>query len=225
MRTTRRAYLAAAGGAVTATAGCLGGGSGTAGMADLSCDVGQLDQVNSLPRPSLGPDDAAVTVSAYEDYACPHCATYSLNVFPKVKENYIDTGKIRYRFFDFPLPVNEQWSWGGAVAARAVQDRADAETFFEYGKTLFERQGDLTSEGYSVVHDAAEEFDVNGCEVAASVDQETYKSVVESDRQRAVDAGFQSTPTIVVNGETTADPSWSTVKQAIDGHLKSASKS
>ncbi|MDS0293055.1 thioredoxin domain-containing protein [Halogeometricum luteum] len=224
MRTTRRAYLAAAGGAVAATAGCLGG-SGTAGMADLSCDVGQLDQVNSLPRPSLGPDDAPVTVDAYEDYACPHCATYSLNVFPKIRENYIDGGDVRYRFFDFPLPVSEQWSWGGAVAARAVQDRADAEAFFEYGKTLFERQDELTSDGFSVVHDAAEEFDVNGCEVAASVDQETYRPVVESDRERAVDAGYQSTPTIVVNGETAADPSWETVRRTIDGHLKSASKS
>lgn len=223
MRTTRRAYLAAVGGTVAATAGCLGGSGG--GMNDLSCDVGQLEQVNSLPRPTLGPDDAAVTVDAYEDYACPHCATYSLDVFPKVKKNYIDTGKIRYRFFDFPVGVSKQWSPGGAVAARAVQDRADAETFFEYGKALFERQDELTSNGFSVVHDAAEEFGVDGCEVAASVDQETYLPVVESDKQRAVDKGYESTPTIVVNGETASAPDWETVRQTIDGHLKSASKS
>ncbi|SFR43622.1 DsbA family protein [Halogeometricum limi] len=224
MRTTRRAYLAAAGGALAATTGCLGGGGGS-GYAALSCDVGQLEQVDSLPRPTLGPDDAAVTVDVYEDFACPHCATYNLDVFPKVREEYIAPGDIRYRFFDFPLPVSEQWSWGGAVAARAVQDRADAETYFDYAKALFDRQDDLTSDGYTVVHDVAEEFDVDGCEVAAAVDQDAYRPVVESDRQRAVDRGIQSTPTVVVNGETLANYDWATVQNGIEGHLKSASKS
>lgn len=214
MPTTRRSYLAAAG-ALAAAAGCLGGGSGDR----PSCDVGQLEQVNSLPRPTLGPDDAAVTVDAYEDFACPHCATYSLDVFPKVRENYVDSGEIRYRFFDFPLPVSEQWSWGGAVAARAVQDRADDETYFEYAKTLFERQDELTNDGYTVVHDAADEHGVDGCEVMGSVEQDAYRPVVESDRARAVDRGLQGTPTVIVDGERLANADWETVRNAIENSL------
>jgi protein-disulfide isomerase len=223
MRTTRRTYLAVAGAALAGTAGCLGGGSGSGDRP--SCDVGQLEQVNSLPHPTLGAEDAAVTVDVYEDFACPHCATYNLDVFPKVKENYVDTEKIRYRFFDFPLPVSEQWSWGGAIAARAVQDRTDHETYFEYAKTLFDRQDELTSNGFTVVHDAADEYDVDGCEVMGSVEQDAYRPVVQQDRQRAVDRGLQSTPTVVVNGEQLANYDWETVRNGIEGHLKSASKS
>lgn len=219
MRTTRRAYLATVGGALAASAGCLGG-SGSAATED--CDVGQLEQVDSLPRPTLGAEDAAVTVDVYEDFACSHCATYHLDVFPNVKEEFIDPGDIHYRFFDFPLPVSEQWSWGGAIASRAVQDRTDDETFFEYASSLFEQQGDLTSDGYSVVRDTAEEYDVDGCEVATSVEQDTYRPVVESDRQRAVGEGYDGTPTVVVNGQQLGGYGWNTVRTEIEAHLDSA---
>ncbi|ADQ67551.1 protein-disulfide isomerase [Halogeometricum borinquense DSM 11551] len=222
MRTTRRSYLAAAGGALAATAGCLGGSDS---QSKPSCEVGDLEQVKSLPTPTLGPEDADVTVDVYEDFACPHCATYNVDVFPKVKQNYIDTGKIRYRFFDFPIPVSKQWSWGGAIAARAVQDRTDDETYFKYAKRLFEKQNELTSNGYTVIHDVANEFDVDGCEVMASVEQDIYRSVVKSDRQRGIEVDIGGTPAIIVNGEHLSGAGWETVKNGIEGHLKSASKS
>jgi protein-disulfide isomerase len=175
--------------------------------------------VNDLPRPTLGPSDAAVTVDVYEDYACPHCADFSLEVFPRIREEYISSGEIRYRFFDFPLPVDEQWSWGGAVAARAVQDRTDDETFFAYAKALFENQSDLTQSGFQLVHDLAEEQGVDGCAVYGAVEQETYRPVVEADRQHAVDNGYQSTPTVVVNGTALDSYGYDAISSAIDENL------
>jgi protein-disulfide isomerase len=219
MRTSRRALLAATGGALAATAGCLGGLTGSAGGPKPTCDVPEQRPVEELPRPALGPSDASVTVDVYEDYACPHCAEYSLNVFPKVREEYVSTGKIRYRFFDFPIPVSEQWSWGAAVAARAVQDRADVETFFDYGKALFENQGDLASSGFQLVHDLAEERGVDGCEVMAAVERETYRPVVAADRQRAIDRGYNGTPTVVVNGEALGSYGFDAVSSAIERNL------
>ncbi|MFC6825882.1 thioredoxin domain-containing protein [Halopelagius fulvigenes] len=219
MRTSRRALLAATGGALAATAGCLGSLPGSSGGSKPSCDVGEQQTVQQLPRPALGPDDASVTVDAYEDFACPHCATYSTEVFPKIREDYISSGDIRYRFFDFPLPVNEQWSWGGAIAARAVQDRTDAETFFDYAHAIFENQDKLTSSGYQLVHDLAEDRSVNGCQVMAAVEQDTYRPVVEADRQRAVDKGYSSTPTVVVDGQALDSYGYDAVSSAIDSKL------
>ncbi|MFD1599698.1 DsbA family protein [Halobellus rarus] len=223
MRPTRRAYLAAIGGtaAVGATAGCLGGSGSGSESADLpdGCDVGTLESVSSLPRPTLGPEDAPVTVEVFEDFACPHCQTFTTDVYPEIKSNYVDAGDVRYRFFDFPIPVDETWSWAAASAARAVQDRADDETFFAFTEGVYENQGDLSENGYQIVHDLADELGVDGCAVAAAADQEPYREVVEADRQTGSDRDIPGTPAVYVNGELLDDYQWDAVSSAIDSQL------
>ena len=59
----------------------------------------------SLPEMALGPADAAVTMTEYASITCPHCAAFNENVFPKIKAEYIDTGKVRYVFREFPLDI------------------------------------------------------------------------------------------------------------------------
>ncbi|PWR23530.1 DsbA family protein [Zavarzinia compransoris] len=51
----------------------------------------------------LGPKDAAITVTEFASMTCPHCAHFTLSTFPEVKKQFIDTGKIRFVFRDFPL--------------------------------------------------------------------------------------------------------------------------
>jgi protein-disulfide isomerase len=220
MQPTRRSYLAAVGAAaVGTTAGCLGG---SASALPDGCDVGSLDSVSSLPRPALGPEDASVTVDVFEDYACPHCRTFTQDVYPEIRSKYIDPGEIRYRFFDFPLPVDDEWSWRAASAARAVQDRTDPETFFEFAKGVFGEQSRLSEEGYQVVHDLANDLDVDGCAVAAAAEQEPYRSVVEADKQRGTDRDVPGTPAIFVNGEGLRGYEWGTVDVAIQSELEDA---
>lgn len=140
MRNTRRAYLAATAGALTlGTAGCLGGGSGGSGndaVAAIGCEVPERDTVSSLPTPVIGSEDASVVVDVWEDFACPHCATFAVDVAPQLRSEYVSEGIVRYRHHDFPIPVDEWWSWKGASAARAVQDEADDETFFDFAHTV-----------------------------------------------------------------------------------------
>lgn len=220
MPTTRRSYLAAVGAAaaVGSTAGCLGGGSASA-LPD-GCDVGSLDDVSSLPRPALGPEDAPVTVDVFEDYACGHCQTFTQEVYPEIKSEYIDPGEIRYRFFDFPIPVDEEWSWKAASAARAVQDRADTETFFEFAKGVYAEQSRLSEEGYQVVHDLANDLDVDGCTVSAAAEQEPYREVVEADKQEGEDRDVPGTPAIYVDGEVLEGYDWETVDSGIQQRLE-----
>jgi len=217
MPTTRRGYLAALGATTTvgATAGCLGGGSAL----PEGCDVGTLDSVSSLPRPALGPSDAPVTVDVFEDFACPHCKTFTESVYPEIRSNYVDSGDVRYRFFDYPIPVNEQWSWAAASAARAVQDRGDSEAFFAFTEGVYENQGRLDEEGYQIVHDLANDLDVDGCEVAAAADQGTYRDVVESDKQEGSERGVPGTPAVYVDGNLLDGAGWSTVSGAIESQL------
>jgi protein-disulfide isomerase len=218
MHTTRRSFLAAVGGtaAVGATAGCLGG---SAGALPDGCDVGELDTVSSLPRPALGPPDAAVTVDVFEDFACPHCRTFVEEVYPEIKSTYVDPGDVRYRFFDFPIPVDEKWSWGAASAARAVQDRAGPEAFFEFTKGVFGNQGRLPEEGHQVVYDLADDLGVDGCPVAAAAEQEPYRPVVEADREEGVAREVPGTPAVYVDGDLLDGAGWEIVDREIGSRL------
>ncbi|WP_435066549.1 DsbA family protein [Haloplanus sp. C73] len=210
MERTRRAYLGAAGSlGLGLTAGCLGGG-GSGGA--KGCTIEDEPAVSELPAPTLGPSDAGVTVLAFEDFACPHCATYSLEVFPDVREDYIEAGTIRYAFHDFPIPVDERWSWQAASAARGVQDEVDDEAFFEFNHALFENQGDLSP---GRITELANDVDAPGCAIQADAVNETYRPVVEADRQRAIDRGVQRTPTIYVDGEVVS-PTYDAIASAIE---------
>ncbi|WP_416839433.1 thioredoxin domain-containing protein [Haloferax sp. DFSO52] len=220
MRQTRRAYLAAAAGALTlGTAGCLGGSGGGA-VDSLDCDVPQRETIDSLPAPAIGPDDAAVVVDGWEDFACPHCATFSLDVLPKIQSTYVDEGIVQYRHHDLPIPVDEWLSWKGASGARQVQTEADDETFFEFAHTLYEnqsrfRQGDA-EEKLSTLQTFANDAGLDGCSIAAAASRERYRPLLEAERSDAVDErGFRGTPTVLVDGQQ-VNATWDAIESAIE---------
>ena len=77
-------------------------------------------------------------MSSAED--CPHCAHFHSEVFPELQAQYIDTGKVRYVYREFPL--NEQ-ALAGAVAARCL----DPSRFFAFTGLLFRETGGLGFQG------------------------------------------------------------------------------
>jgi len=211
MDRTRRAYLGTvAGVGLGAAAGCLGGSSDGAN----GCTIEDEPTVSELPTPTLGASDgdADVTVAAFEDFSCPHCATYSLEVFPEIRSEYAESGVIRYEHHDFPIPVDERWSWQAASAARGVQDEADDEAFFEYAHALFENQDDYSA---GLITDLADDVGAPGCAIQADAVNETYRPVVEADRQRAVDRGAQGTPAVFVEGRSVS-PTYDAIASAIE---------
>jgi len=220
MRTTRRSTLAALGGtiALSTTAGCLGGSGG--GSFPSDCDGTEVETVNSLPRPALGPEDASVTVDVFEDFACGHCATFTNDVYPQIESTYVEPGDIRYRYFDHPIPVDENWSWRAASAARAVQDRTDAETFFSFAKGIYEEQARLIEDGYQFIREVADDNGVDGCTVATAAKEEAYQAVVEADKQTGDDRGVPGTPAVFVDGDLVEGYNWDIVSAAIDAQLE-----
>jgi len=64
-------------------------------------------------EPSKGSASAKVVLIEFSDYQCPYCASYSTEVLPQIADQYIATGKVRYVFRDYPLPMH-------ANAARAA---------------------------------------------------------------------------------------------------------
>ena len=75
---------------------------------------------------ALGPANAPVTITEYSSMSCPHCAAFGENVFPMLRTKYIDTGKVRFVFREFPLDIKAA---AASMLARCVAD-GDAEKFF-----------------------------------------------------------------------------------------------
>jgi len=217
MRTpTRREFVAGGVALAAATAGCLGGDSGSE-----STELGAIAESTTptggqpLPSPVAGDPDADVTVAAFEDYACPHCGTYSLEVFPQLAADYLETDQVRYEFHDFPIPVDQRDSWQAANAARTVQAEAGNQAYFRYSERLFRNQDSLGSETYG---SQADGLGVAAETVRTGATERRYDETVSADRALGVDRGVQGTPAIFVDGapvewqEIAYDP----VKEAIE---------
>src|SRR5260370_23084607 len=87
----------------------------------------------SLPDMALGPANAAVTITEYASMTCPHCAAFNEQVFPKIKAEYIDTGKVRYIFREFPLNIRAA---SGPILSRCIAN-GDAPKYFAVADMLF----------------------------------------------------------------------------------------
>ncbi|QDH12904.1 thioredoxin domain-containing protein [Formicincola oecophyllae] len=82
---------------------------------------------------ALGNPNAPVTVCEWFSLTCVHCAHFALDVFPKVKEDYIDTGKVRFEFWDYPL---DRIGLVAAMVARSLPP----ERYLPFIDSLFSRQ-------------------------------------------------------------------------------------
>ncbi len=62
-------------------------------------------QAKEIKRITVGNEDAKITIIAFESLTCSHCANFHKNVFPKLKEEYLDTGLAKIEFRHFPLDI------------------------------------------------------------------------------------------------------------------------
>jgi hypothetical protein len=84
-------------------------------------------------RHSIGKEDAKVTVVDFSNYLCGHCRNHAANVFPLIKRNYVDTGKIRYVFREIAWPGQANVERAGEAAACAGENKL----FETYHDSLF----------------------------------------------------------------------------------------
>ena len=92
-------------------------------------------KINIAGAPTLGRADAPVTMIEFSDFECPFCQRYFKSTLPEIKRDYVDTGKVRYVFLDFPL---EQMHAKARKAGEAAHCAAEQGKFWEMHDMLFE---------------------------------------------------------------------------------------
>lgn len=129
------------GAAALALAACGQGSSngGSGANSNGGSEVADDTKTGALAEMSLGSEDAPVTVIEYASVTCPACAAFHENVFPEIKENYIDTGKVRFIFREFPTAPAEL-SVVGSMLARCAAEKGGDEAYFLVLDSLFKTQ-------------------------------------------------------------------------------------
>ncbi len=128
------------GAAALALAACNGAATDDpAGDNAASEDVIDTSATGAMAEMSLGDEEATVTVIEYASVTCPHCATFHENIYPSIKEKYVDTGKVRFVFREFPTsPAN--LSIAGSMLARCAADKGGNNAYFLVLDSLFKTQ-------------------------------------------------------------------------------------
>jgi protein-disulfide isomerase len=153
----------------------------------------------SLPDMALGPADAKVTITEYASMTCPHCAAFNEQVFPKIKAEFIDTGKVRYIFREFPLDIKAA---AGSMLSRCIAN-GDASKYFAVTDLLFKSQADWvmknTTESLSRIGKQAglSQQQVDDC----LKDQALLDKIAADQKYASEVLKVDSTPTFFINGD------------------------
>jgi len=139
----------------------------------------------------IGRDDAPVTIIEFTDLQCPYCARFASQTFPRLKREYVDTGKLRYTSRDLPLPFHS-FALPAAVASRCAGEQG---RFWEYREALFASQSLLGTEPYGRI---AGQLGLDVGQLEACRAKGEQESNVRADLAMAAQHGIRSTPTFVV---------------------------
>ena len=193
MSLSRRQIIAGIGTAVAVGPASLGGVRQAAAQ---DVNASELLKPGPLGDKVLGADNAPVTIVEYASVTCPHCATFHQQTYPTLKSKYIDTGKVRLIFREFPTqpaPV----AIAGFMLARCAGDK-----YYPMLDAIFDQQKSWAQDPYQGFLRIARQ---------AGFTQESFETCLKDSKlaeqiQQVAQRGntefkVESTPTFFINGK------------------------
>lgn len=173
-------------------------------------------EVNIEGAPFKGENDAPVVMVEYSDYECPFCGRFYSQTLPQIQKEYIDTGKVKLVYKDFPLSFHPN-AQKAAESAECARDQKKDDGYWNMHDKIFENQQSINVENYKKW---AREIGLNGAQFDSCLDSDKFASAVQKDFNEGTEDGVQGTPAFFINGKliSGAQP-FSAFKQAIDAEL------
>lgn len=212
MKIDRRHFLATTASLAALTSMFASGSLHSAQAQDLS----GLLEPGPLEEMVVGEENAPVTIVEYASMTCPHCANFHTQVYPALKEKYINTGKARLIFREFPLDAR---AYAAAMLARC----ADKQFYFPMIDVLFKQQASWAR---------AEDPRPQLLQIAklAGFTQESFEACLKNQElldnvnavrtKAAEEFGVNGTPSFFINGEKySGNNSVEAMSEAIDSLL------
>lgn len=190
------------------------------GLADLGAAQAQTAaevDTSKVIEMTLGDENAPITFIEYASFTCPHCQRFHTDVFPKLKADYIDTGKIKFTYrevyFDGP------GLWAGMMARCGGPDR-----YFGLTELIYENQKTWTQGAPAQIAGNLKKMG----KLAGLTDAQLDACLQDGEMARAMTAVFQtnaqadgirSTPSFVIDGKLEKNMSYDELKALLDAKL------
>ncbi len=145
-----------------------------------------------------GSDKAPVEITEYLDYECPVCANFATIQMPTIREQLVNTGRVRWRFRDYPLPIHKY----SRFAAHAAQCAGAQGKFFEMTDQLFSHHqwAQTGKDPSSLFRDLAKSVGVDVTAYDSCMDKGQFAARIEFSRQEGDQKLVDGTPTFYANG-------------------------
>jgi protein-disulfide isomerase len=167
---------------------------------------------------TLGSPDASVTVTAWEDFQCPICKAANASVLKQLEEDYVNTGKVKLVYQQYPFLGAES-----QLAAEASQCAADQGQFWPYHDALFAAQGAENSGALNAnkLKSIAADLGFDTTAFNQCFDSGAHKDSVAAEKAEGTKLGVTGTPTLFVDGVKVTDwRDYSTLTAMIDAALQ-----
>ena len=152
----------------------------------------------------LGDSTAPVQVMEYADFECPACGNFAALTEPDIRKSLIQTGKVSWRYYDFPLPMHKN-TWDASNAAACADEQGK---FWEMHDMLFANQdrwnGEATRNPKPQFKGYAQSLGLDMPKWEACYDADRYRSRVASNRAESERRHVESTPTFIIGGKMVA---------------------
>jgi protein-disulfide isomerase len=158
----------------------------------------QVAKPVTLPDIAIGSPKAPVTITEYASMSCMHCAAWGENVFPMLRSRYIDTGKVRFVFREFPLDLKAA---GASMLARCIA-KGDSEKYLAVVETMYKQLETLIARTTQTLILIGKLNGMSEEEVKACATDQALLAKLNADGQYALNTlKVDSTPTFFVNGQ------------------------
>ncbi|MBL4596373.1 MAG: DsbA family protein [Robiginitomaculum sp.] len=170
------------------------------GVAACGQSTGGRSSIERDDDYALGNPDAPVTIIEYASLTCPACATFHRTIYPELKAKYVETGKVRFIFRQFPT-APARLAVGGEAVARC---KGSSDIYFEVVDLLFEKQRLWVSSQNpgQALRDLGATVGISAAEFDACVADEANVTRIQEVVKHAVDTwAVNSTPSFIINGD------------------------
>lgn len=174
----------------------------------------QIDRVETTPEiveieeneddHFIGDPNAPVTIVEYSDFECFFCMRFYDETLPKLKSEYIDTGKVKLVYKDLPIPsLGHENAITAALGAECAFDQGGNEAYFAMHDLIFDKQlaqiGSPTRD--NLIAWAGEIEGIDAEKLTTCIDNNESIDRVTADVAEAESLGFRGTPSFVINGQ------------------------
>jgi protein-disulfide isomerase len=191
---------------------CLGGLAGIyylfknqsiPGAVTLQTTSGVADSESRFSLRSMGNPSSAIVLEEFGDYQCPPCGDFSKIIQPKIVKQYVDTGKIRFIYRNFPFLDQNNPGMESHAAALGSLCAGDQNKFWDYHDLLMRNQTGENVGDFSSAHLFAFAITLNLDATAfqSCMNSKKYNNLINLDIQEARDRGVDAVPAFFINGK------------------------